>query len=177
MPTREVAKEFLDKYVQDTYQKHHAEMVALAMEAVAKQLSQDPEKFYITGLIHDWDFDKWPGEHPGRYDQLQTELGVDQEVIEAIMGHKGVDASRPTVLAKALFACDEFSGLLYAYMKMVGSYKDMKLSSIAKKVHKEVNFAAKINREDVKTGIAELTIPEEEFYTLLRDTFANKYDN
>ncbi len=177
MPAKEEAKEFVHKYVADEYQRHHAEMVAAAMEAVASKLNEDTDKFYITGLVHDWDYDKWPEEHPGRYEQLQSELGADDQVIEAIKGHKGISASRPTVLAKALFACDEFSGLLYAYMKMVGNYGDMKTKSIRKKVHKDLNFAAKIDREDVKTGIAELGIPEDEFYELLRDTFAKKYDS
>jgi predicted hydrolase (HD superfamily) len=177
MPTREEALEFLTQYVSNEYQLHHAEMVAIAMEAVAKHLGEsDTEKFYITGLIHDWDFDQWPEEHPGRYDQLKGELGIDDEVVDAIKGHADLDFPRETILAKALLACDEFSGLLYAYMKMVGNYKDMKTSSIRKKVYKEVNFAAKINREDVKTGISELGIPEEDFFALVRDTFSAKYD-
>ncbi|MCA9378941.1 lysine--tRNA ligase [Candidatus Dojkabacteria bacterium] len=178
MPTREQASEFLHKYVTNEYQLHHAEMVAKALEAVATKLGEsDVEKFYVAGLIHDWDFDQWPDEHPGRYEQLVGELGVDQEVVEAIKGHADLNHPRLTNLAKALLACDELSGLYYAYMKMVGSFGDMKISSIQKKIHKEVNFAAKINREDVKTGITELGIPEEELLTLLRDTFAASYDN
>src|SRR5690606_17380701 len=117
-PDREQAVEFLYKYVEDEYQQHHAEMVETAMRAVAHKLGEDEELFGITGLVHDWDFDKWPDEHPGRYDQLQEELGVPDAVVNAIKGHKGVDGPRHTILDKALFACDEFSGLLYAYMKM-----------------------------------------------------------
>lgn len=178
MPTREQALEFLHKYVSNEYQLHHAEMVANAMQAVAEHLGEsDTEKFYVTGLIHDWDFDKWPEEHPGRYDQLQEELGVDEEVINAIKGHADLSFNRQTNLEKSLLACDEFSGLLYAYMKMVGSYADMKTSSIRKKVHKDLNFAAKINREDVTTGITGLGIPEDEFFELVRDKFAQTYDN
>lgn len=176
---KDTAKSFLEKYVTNEYQLHHAEMVATAMEAVAKHLGvsdEEVELYYTTGLIHDWDFDQWPEEHPGRYEQLKEELGVPEEVITAIKGHAGVSADRPTRLAQALFACDEFSGLLYAYMKMVGNYADMKTKSIRKKVHKDLNFAAKINRDDVKTGIAELGIPEDEFFELIRDTFAAKYD-
>lgn len=182
MPTREEALEFLKTYVTDAYQLHHAEMVALAMQAVAQGLGESTEiieKFYITGLVHDWDFDKWPNEHPGRYDQLVNELGVDQEVIEAIKAHADLSYPRITNLAKALLACDELSGLLYAYMKMTGTYGAMKTSSIRKKVYKEVNFAAKINRQDVQTGIQEMQeigISEDEFLELLRDTFAAKYD-
>ena len=179
---REQARKFLHTYVNDEYQRHHGEMVGTAMEGVAKQLNLDNgETFYITGLIHDWDYDQWPDEHPHRYDQLQSELGVSDEVITAIIGHIGIESPRPTLLAKTLFACDEFSGLLYAYMKMVGNYGNMKPKSIAKKVHKDKSFAAKIDRTHVITAINELTeetgIDEESFYILLRDTFANKYDN
>lgn len=176
LPTRETAKEFVHKYVEDEYQRHHAEMVATAMEAVAKELGEDEELFYITGLVHDWDYDKWPEEHPSRYEQLKEELGVPEVTIDAIKGHADLSFNRKTLVERALLACDEFSGLLYAYMKMVGNYKDMKLSSINKKVHKDLNFAAKISRQDVLTGINELGIPEERFYELVRNSFVEKYD-
>jgi len=166
------AKAFLNKYVTDEYLLLHSEMVALAMEAVAKHLGEDPDLFYTTGLIHDWDFDKWPSEHPGRYDQLKSELGVDEIVIEAIKGHGDLNYPRTTTLSKALLACDELSGLLYAYKKMVGSYRDMKVPSIKKKIYKEPKFAAKVDREHVITGINELGIDEDTFLTMLRDTFS-----
>jgi predicted hydrolase (HD superfamily) len=138
-------------------------MLALAMEAVAKRLGEDIDLFYITGLIHDWDFEKWPSEHPSRYDQLKSELGVGDIVIEAIKGHGDINYHRDTVLSKALLACDALSGLFYAYQKMVGSYKDMKVSSIKKKIYKEPKFAAKVNREYVITGMNELGIDEDTF--------------
>lgn len=174
--TREQAHEFLNKYVSDEYLLHHSEMVATAMKAAGNKLGENADKFYITGLIHDWDFDQWPDEHPGRYDQLQSELGVDEEVIGAIKGHGDKEYDRSTNLMRALLALDELSGLYYAYMKMVGSYGAMKISSIQKKLHKELNFAAKIDRSYVLKGIEELGIPEEELLTLVRDTFAAKYD-
>lgn len=176
VPTREVALDFVQKYVQDAYQLHHAEMVETAMRAIAGIVNGSEELFGITGLIHDWDFDKWPEEHPGRYEQLQTELGVSDEVIEAIKGHGNLSYPRTTKLAQALMACDEFCGLLYAYHKMVPTYAEMKVSSIQKKLYKELNFAAKINREDILTGIKELGIPEEKFITAVRDALATKYD-
>lgn len=179
---RDQATKFLHTYVNDDYQRHHAEMVATAMEAVADHLDlADKETYYITGLVHDWDYDQWPDEHPHRYDQLQKELGVSDDVIAAIIGHIGIDSPRPTLMAKTLFACDEFSGLLYAYMKMVGNYANMKPKSIRKKVHKDKSFAAKIDRTHVITAISELGdetgIDEERFYILLRDAFAKKYDD
>ena len=177
MTKREQTLEFIQKYVADEYQLHHAEMVETAMRVVAKHLNEDEEKFGLTGLVHDWDFDKWPETHPGRYDQLQAELDwVDEEVLNAIKGHGDLDFPRNTNLEKALLACDEFSGLMYAYMKMVGNYGDMKTKSIRKKVHKDIKFAAKIDRTDVITGITELGIPEDDFFNLIRDAFSAKYD-
>lgn len=175
--TREQALEFLKKYVSTEYLLHHSEMVATAMEAAAKHLGADnADKWYITGLIHDWDFDKWPEEHPGRYDQLHAELGVDDEVVGAIKGHGDKEFNRSTKMMQALLALDELSGLFYAYMKMVGKYADMKVSSVQKKLHKELNFAAKIDRSYILKGIEELGIPEEELLTIIRDAFAAKYD-
>lgn len=176
IPTRQTALEFVQKYVEDAYQLHHAQMVEVAMKAIANKLNENEELFGITGLVHDWDFDKWPEEHPGRYDQLQVELGVSDDVIEAIKGHGDLNYPRVTKLAQALMACDEFCGLLYAYHKMVPTYGEMKVSSIQKKLYKELNFAAKINREDILTGIKELEILEEEFITTVRDALAAKYD-
>lgn len=175
MPSREQAKEYLHKYVSTEYLLHHSEMVAMAMEAVAKHLGEDLDKWYVAGLIHDWDFDQWPTEHPGKYEQLQTELGVDEEIIGAIKGHANLNFERTTNLQRALLAVDELSGLFYAYMKMVGNYASMKISSVQKKLHKELSFAAKIDRNYIKTGISELGIPEEELLTLIRDTFASKW--
>lgn len=186
---KQATLDFVHKYVSDEYQRHHAEMVSVAMRAVAEKLGftensnepeQNPDLFEFTGLVHDWDYDQWPTEHPGRYEQLVAEMNLAEPeaslVVEAIKGHADLQYPRTTKLAQALCACDEFSGLLYAYAKMVGKYGDMKISSITKKMDKELNFAAKINREDIKCGIAELGIPAEEFYTVVRDAFAAKYD-
>ncbi len=175
--SRAQASEFLRKYVKNEYQLHHAEMVATAMEALAQMIGgEDVEKYYITGLIHDWDFDRWPNEHPGRFDQLREELGVDSEMIEAIKGHADLEHPRATKLQQALLALDELSGLMYAYMKMVGKYGDMKTSSIQKKLYKEKAFAAKIDRQYILRGISELGIPEEDLINTVRDAFAAKYD-
>jgi predicted hydrolase (HD superfamily) len=174
---RQKALEFLHKYVTNEYQLHHAEMVETAMRAAAKHLSEDEDKFGFLGLIHDWDFDQWPSEHPGRYEQLQSELPeVDQEMVDTIKGHADLGFPRTTKLMQALLALDELSGLFYAYGRMVPKYADMKVSSINKKLTKELSFAAKINRQDILTGIQELGIPQDELIEIIRDAFAAKYD-
>ena len=174
---RQKALDFIHKYVTNEYQLHHAEMVETAMLAAAKQLGEDEEKFGFLGLIHDWDFDQWPTEHPGRYDQLQAELPeVDPEMLDAIKGHADLNFPRTTKLMQALLALDELSGLFYAYHKMVPKYADMKVSSINKKLTKELSFAAKINRQDILTGIQELGIPQDQLIEIVRDAFAAKYD-
>lgn len=180
MPTLEQAREYMLKHVSNEYQRHHAEMVSLAMQAVAKHLSLDEaeiERWGVTGMIHDWDYDQWPETHPGQYEKLQSELGVDDETIDAIKGHGDIDFVRTTKMTQALLALDELSGLYYAYMKMVGNYKDMKVSSLNKKLTKELNFAAKIDRSYILKGIAELGIPQDELLEVLRDAFSAEYDS
>lgn len=179
---REIVHSFVKSNVEDEYQLLHAEMVETAMLGIARNLGEDETIFGLTGLIHDWDYFKWPETHPGQYEvllnnaDLQT-IPIDWNlVIEAIKGHGDLSYPHDSKLSQALLACDEFSGLLYAYNKMVGSYKDMKVSSVSKKLHKELNFAAKANREDMLTGIQLLGIPEEEFIDIVKTALSEKYD-
>lgn len=175
--TYEQADQFLHKYVTNEYQLHHAEMVSLAMRTAAQHLHEDAEAWAILGLIHDWDFDQWPETHPGKFEQLQTEMPeVTEEMIGALKGHADLSFNRSTKMMQSLLALDELSGLFYAYNKMVPKFADMKVSSLNKKLTKELGFAAKINRQDILTGIQELGIPQDELLTLIRDAFAAKYD-
>jgi len=179
---RQIVHKFVTDHVGDAYQLLHAEMVETAMQGIAKYLGEDEAIFGLTGLIHDWDYYKWPETHPGQYENLlnnpdlQT-IAIDWAlVIEAIKGHGDLSYAHDSKLSQALLACDEFSGLLYAYCKMVGKYGDMKVSSIIKKLHKELNFAAKANRADMLTGIELLGIPEEVFIERVKAALAAKYD-
>jgi len=181
-PTLEEAKELLEKNVTDPYQKLHSEMVSYCMEEYADILRAkypektdnfDPELWAITGLIHDWDFTKDPAGHPVNNVQKLTSMGYNKDVTDAILGHAVyLNVPRQTTMAKALFAIDEMTGLMFAYCKMKGSYAGMEVKSVMKKF-KDKGFAAKLDRNDIQTGVDELGISLEEHIQNLINILAN----
>ena len=156
LPTRDEAQKVLEKYTKDEYLLYHAKMVATAMEGYGKQFGQDADLWYITGLLHDLDFDMYPDVHPAQSVAWFKEWGYPDELIYAIEAH-AYDYSdsniRPkTKLASALLACDEISGIFYAYKKLNPiAYGAMKVSSIKKRLAEKA-FAAKIDRSTIYFG-------------------------
>ncbi len=166
LPTREQAHTLLDEHVVDTYQRHHARMVGAAMEGYAEKLGEDIDLWYITGLLHDIDFEKHPHEHPGESLKWFAEWGYPQELIHAVeahaYGYNGFTTLPQTKLAAALIACDEMCGIFYAYKQINPiPYRDMKASSI-KKRYGESRFAAKIDRKVIDRGCEALGVPLDE---------------
>ncbi len=175
LPSLEFSEKLLVENVADDYQRLHARMVATAMreyatimankypvEAQAKPEEFNPELWYTTGLIHDWDYGFDPEGHPERNTDKLLDMGYPQIVIDAILGHKlelGVPLT--TRLSQALVAIDELSGLFFAYSKFKQGYKNMEASGLRKKF-KDKAFAAKINRNDIQTGVEKLGISLEE---------------
>ena len=156
LPNREEAHHLLEKHVEDEYQRHHAKMVATAMEGYAKILNEDNDLWYLAGLLHDIDFGKHPDVHPAQSLAWFKEWGYPESLIHAVeahaYGYNNFNTLPQTKLASALMACDEISGIFYAYKKMNPiPYKDMKASSIQKKL-KDKTFAAKIERETIERG-------------------------
>jgi predicted hydrolase (HD superfamily) len=157
LPTREAAHALLDTYVQDEYQRYHARMVGTAMEGYAKLYEADTELWYITGLLHDIDFEKFPDVHPREALTWFREWGYPEELIHAVeahaYGYNGFTTMPDTKLAAALMACDELCGIFYAYRKLNPiPYGEMKASSIIKRL-KEKSFAAKIDRTVIDRGV------------------------
>ena len=155
-PTKIEAQALLEQYVQDSYQRYHALMVATAMEGYGKLLNEDSNLWYITGLLHDIDFEQKPNTHPAESLTWFKEWGYPTDLIHAVeahaYGYNGFTTLPQTKLAAALMACDEISGIFYAYRKLNPlAYKDMKESSIKKRL-KEKNFAVKIERETIYRG-------------------------
>ena len=158
--TKDSARKLLKEYVEDKYQNHHAEMVALVLEGYAKKFGEDEDLWYITGLLHDLDFDKFPKEH------VVKELGwfkkweFPESFIHAVdaHGHMITGTKPETKLASCLVATDELCGFLYAYslMRPTG-FEGMKDSSAAKKF-KDKSFAPNIDREDVRYGVEEFGV-------------------
>ncbi|MDZ7726262.1 MAG: HD domain-containing protein [Candidatus Campbellbacteria bacterium] len=166
LPTREEAQEILNEHVQNEYQRHHSNMVALAMEGYADLFDEDKDLWYITGLLHDLDFEEYPDEHPGRSLEWFKEWGYPEELIQAVeahaYGYNGYSVIPETKLAAALMACDEISGIFYAYQKINPvPYSDMKVKSIKKRL-KEKDFAAKIERETIYLGAEKLGVELDE---------------
>ncbi|MBL8745630.1 MAG: HAD family hydrolase, partial [Phycisphaerae bacterium] len=125
--------------------------------------SLDPanvERWTICGLLHDFDYEKHPTaeEHPVVGVRHLESLGVDREILDAILGHASERTGVPRVspMAKALFACDELAGFIVACVKVrPNGISDLEPASIKKKL-KDRLFAAAVSREDVNQGAAEL---------------------
>lgn len=172
MKTREEALQLLNEWVSSESLKRHCLGVAVCMEAYARKflnegkLEDDGEvdKWWICGLLHDFDYEKYPNinEHPIKGCFKLRELGYDEEIIEAILGHNpATGIPRMLLMAKTLFAVDELSGLVYALAKVrPGNFEGMSSQSV-KKAMKKKDFAAAISREDIELGMKDLDINEE----------------
>jgi putative nucleotidyltransferase with HDIG domain len=160
LPTREEAWELLTEYTTSNALRNHARAVEQVMRAYAREHGQDEELFGIIGLLHDFDYQKYPTEeqHPFEGAKILKERGYPEEVITAILGHAQYSGvPRESLAAKVLFAFDELTGFLFAvaFVRPSKSIREVKPKSVKKKL-KQRSFAAKVNREDIEQGIAEL---------------------
>jgi len=163
LPAKDAALTLLHQHVRDEYQRHHALMVATALEGYAVQFNEDPLLWYLTGLLHDLDYEEHPDTHPGPSLQWFKDWGYPPELIHAVeahaYGYHGFTTLPATKLAAALVATDELTGIFYAYRKMNPvPYGQMKASSIRKKF-KDGTFAAKIDRATIQLGCDKLGVP------------------
>jgi lysyl-tRNA synthetase class 2 len=169
LPTKEEAQALLEKYVSDDYQRLHARMVASGMEKYAEKLGQDKLLWYVTGLLHDLDYDQYPEKHPNESLTWFAEWGYPQQLIDAVAAHAwDRTGHKPqTELDKALVATDEMMGLIYAYSILrPGGFTGMKPKSIKKKF-KDKSFAPKISREEIQYGIDLLGVEFADHVSLL----------
>ena len=152
--------------MKDEYQRYHALMVATAMEGYAGLYGESEDLWYITGLLHDVDFEEHPDTHPAESLKWFKDWGYPDELIHAVEAHayeyNGFKTLPATKLAAALTACDEICGIVYAYRKLNPiPYAKMKATSIQKRLG-EKNFASKIRREDIYRGCEALGISVED---------------
>jgi len=166
LPTREEAKELLHKHIPDTYQRYHAEMVATALEGYAEHFGEEKDLWWLTGYLHDIDFGEYPDKHPGESLKWFKEWGYPEELIHAVeahaYGYNGFTTLPETRLAGTLIACDEISGIFYAYQKLNPvPYGQMKISSIKKRIN-DKGFAPKIERDTIYRGCEYLDIALDE---------------
>ncbi len=169
--TRTEAWTLLNQYTQSAGLIKHALAVEACMsahgahEATTRGLAAEAadslrETYCITGLLHDFDYEKYPSaeEHPFVGNKILAEQGWPEEIREAIMGHAQYSGvARKTHLAKALFACDELAGFLTAVslVKPTRSIFDVDVASVRKKM-KDKAFARGVHREDITRGAEEL---------------------
>ncbi len=162
LPTKDEAHQLLEQHVSDDYQRHHALMVATAMEGYAGLYQADALLWFITGLLHDIDFEQHPASHPSESLGWFKTWGYPEDLIHAVeahaYGYNGFATLPRTQLAASLLATDELCGIFYAYRKLNPiSYGDMKTKSIKKKV-KDLAFAAKVDRATIFTGCEHLGV-------------------
>lgn len=168
--TREDTWTLLNEYTKSESLLKHALGVEAAMRAYARKFGEDEEKWGITGLIHDFDYEKWPSveEHPIKGNEILKEKGYPEEITQAIMGHavySGVP--RDTLMAKTLFAVDELTGFIMASAYVRPDKLDgLKPKSVKKKM-KDKRFAAKVSREDIEQGIAEIEVDRDEHIAII----------
>jgi len=159
-PGRDEALNLLHQWTQSESLRRHAYCVESAMRNYARRGGASEEEWGVTGLLHDFDYEKHPTlpEHPTQGVAVLRGLGYPEEMLEAILGHAGL-APRVTPMAKTLFAVDELCGFLTAcaYVQPSKKIADVKVSSVKKKL-KDKAFARAVNREDILHGTAELGV-------------------
>ena len=165
-PQIEEAQSILDEWVNNKNLKKHAYAVEAAMRAYAAKLGGDPEKWGIVGLLHDFDYEKYPTleDHPFKGVAYLKEKGYADELTEGILAHaEHANITRDTNLKKAIFAIDELTGLIVAVALTRPSKKiaDVTAESVMKKWNQKA-FAAGVDRKIIETGAEELGIPLKE---------------
>ena len=158
---REESWELMCEWTESDSLRKHMLAVEAAMRAYARRFGEDEEKWGITGLLHDMDYEKHPtpDEHPMVGVEELERRGYPDEVLHAIKGHADyLDVPRDTLMSKTLYAVDELSGFIVACALMRPEGLDnMKARSVRKKM-KQKSFAAAVNRDDIVRGAEELGV-------------------
>lgn len=155
------ALNLMHEYTKSDALRKHMYAVEVAMRAYAKKFSEDEEKWAITGILHDFDYEQYPNapEHPIKGAEILSEKGCPEDIITAILGHASyTNTPRESLMAKVLFACDELCGFITAVAIIrPNKISDLETSSIKKKL-KDKAFAKNVSREDIELGINELGV-------------------
>ena len=158
---REEARKLMEEWTEGESLRKHMLAVETAMRAYAREFSEDEEKWGVTGLLHDMDYEKHPtpDEHPMVAVRELERRGYPEDMLEAIKGHADyLDVPRETRLAKTLYAVDELSGFVTACALVRPEGLDgLRAKSVRKKM-KQKSFAASVNREDIVRGAEELGV-------------------
>jgi putative nucleotidyltransferase with HDIG domain len=171
LPSREDALALVHEYTASESLRAHMLSVEAAMRAYAVKFGEDPERWGLAGLVHDFDYERFPNnahspteEHPAEGVRVLRARGYPEDVLRAILGHATYCAvPRETKLAQTLFAVDELTGLITAsaLVRQSRSVLDLDASSGKKKM-KDKHFAKGVSRSDVVEGAAELGVDLDE---------------
>lgn len=158
------ARHLLHEWISNPALRVHAECVSACMGAYADVYQPDQkQRWQVCGLLHDLDWERHPtqAEHPFVAVQHLRTLGVDEEILTAILGHAQYSGTpRETPMAKCLFAVDELAGFIVACAKVrPNGIADLEPKSVKKKL-KDKAFAANVSREDIRVGTSELGVDE-----------------
>jgi len=175
---REAAYALVCEYTGGESLRRHMLAVELAMRAYAKKYQEDENKWAIVGLLHDFDYERWPDppDHPLKGSEILTERGYPEDVIYAIKSHADYleDCPRVSLMDKALYACDELAGFISAVAKVrPDGLQGMKAKSVRKKL-KQKSFAAAVNREDIVNGAEDLGVELNEHIQFVVDALAEQ---
>ena len=174
--TRDRTLALMHEYTASEALRKHMYAVEIAMRAMAARAGEDPDAWGVVGLIHDFDYERFPNpghapdaEHPSAGVRILAEQGLPEDWQRAILGHAAyTGVPRETAMAKALFAVDELCGFLVAcaLVRPSRSLADLEPKSVLKKL-KDKAFARGVSREDVMRGAEEIGIPLEELVGFL----------
>ena len=167
LPSREDALALMHQYTASESLRRHMLTVEVAMRAYARHFGEDEDRWGLTGLIHDFDYERFPNparsateEHPAEGVRILRAAGWPEDILDAIMGHATYSGvPRTTRMAKALFAVDELTGLVTATALVRASRSVLEVDgrSVRKKM-KDKAFARGVSREDVTVGAEELGV-------------------
>jgi putative nucleotidyltransferase with HDIG domain len=168
MPDRNDAYKLVTDHVKNENLRKHMLSVEAAMRFYARKYGQDEELWAMTGLLHDCDYEEYPDLHEHTHVLVGwlREGGYDERIIYAILAHNDLNVAthpRNNLLSKALYACDEVTGMITAtaLVRPNKSIIDLEVSSVRKKM-KTKGFAAGVNRDDLVKGAAELGVDLDE---------------
>jgi putative nucleotidyltransferase with HDIG domain len=180
---REQAWAIVEEFTESPTLKRHMLAVEAAMRAYATRMNGDPELWGIVGLLHDFDYEKYPDVavegHPVVGSKILRERGVPEEVIHAILAHaEEITGVTPeTDMEKALVAVDELTGFLVAValVRPSRSILDVKVKSVRKK-WKDKAFAAAVNRQEIEHAAEVLGVPLDEHIQVVLDAMKSQAD-
>jgi putative nucleotidyltransferase with HDIG domain len=186
LPTRAEALALMHEYTQSDSLRKHMLSVEAAMRAYAAKFGEDQDRWGLTGLIHDFDYERYPNAehsptegHPAQGVRLLRERGWPEDILDAIMGHGTyTGVPRQTRMAKALFAVDELTGLVTAtaLVRPSRSVNEVDAKSVKKKM-KDKGFARGVNRDDVLLGAQELGVDLDEHIQFVVDAMRGVADS